>query len=51
MRIVVAYKWTSDPEEATVRPDGTVDRPGLARLQSTVPSGRTVASSGSLVHL
>jgi len=25
MRIVVAYKWTSDPEEATVRADGTVD--------------------------
>ena len=25
MRIVVAYKWTRDPEEATVRADGTVD--------------------------
>jgi electron transfer flavoprotein beta subunit len=25
MRIVVAYKWTCDPEEATVRADGTVD--------------------------
>ncbi len=34
MRIVVAYKWTSDPEEATVRADGTVDwsraKPGLS---------------------
>jgi electron transfer flavoprotein beta subunit len=34
MRIVVAYKWTSDPEEATVRPDGTVDwsraKPGIS---------------------
>ena len=34
MRIVVAYKWTRDPEEATVRPDGTVDwsraKPGLS---------------------
>ena len=33
MRIVVAYKWTSDPEEATARADGTVDwsraKPGL----------------------
>jgi electron transfer flavoprotein beta subunit len=25
MRIVVAYKWTRDPAEATVRADGTVD--------------------------
>ena len=25
MRIVVAYKWTCDPEEATARADGTVD--------------------------
>ena len=34
MRIVVAYKWTCDPEEATVRGDGTVDwsraKPGLS---------------------
>jgi len=34
MRIVVAYKWTCDPEEATVRADGTVDwsraKPGLS---------------------
>ena len=34
MRIVVAYKWTRDPAEATVRPDGTVDwsraKPGLS---------------------
>ena len=34
MKIVVAYKWTCDPEEATVRPDGTVDwsraKPGLS---------------------
>jgi electron transfer flavoprotein beta subunit len=34
MRIVVAYKWTSDPAEATVRADGTVDwsraKPGLS---------------------
>jgi electron transfer flavoprotein beta subunit len=34
MRIVVAYKWTRDPEEATVRADGTVDwsraKPGLS---------------------
>jgi len=34
MRIVVAYKWTSDPQEATVRADGTVDwsraKPGLS---------------------
>ena len=34
MRIVVTYKWTSDPEEATVRADGTVDwsraKPGLS---------------------
>ena len=34
MRIVVAYKWTSDPEEAAVRADGTVDwsraKPGLS---------------------
>ena len=34
MKIVVAYKWTRDPEEATVRPDGTVDwsraKPGLS---------------------
>jgi electron transfer flavoprotein beta subunit len=34
MRIVVAYKWTFDPQEATVRADGTVDwsraKPGLS---------------------
>jgi electron transfer flavoprotein beta subunit len=34
MKIVVAYKWTCDPEEATVRADGTVDwsraKPGLS---------------------
>jgi electron transfer flavoprotein beta subunit len=34
MRIVVAYKWTGDPEEATVRADGTVDwsraKPGIS---------------------
>jgi electron transfer flavoprotein beta subunit len=34
MRIVVTYKWTCDPEEATVRADGTVDwsraKPGLS---------------------
>ena len=34
MKIVVAYKWTSDPEEATVGADGTVDwsraRPGIS---------------------
>ena len=34
MRIVLAYKWTCDPEEATARPDGTVDwsraKPGLS---------------------
>jgi len=34
MRIVLAYKWTCDPEEATVRADGTVDwsraKPGLS---------------------
>ena len=34
MRIVVAYKWTCDPEEATVSADGTVDwsraKPGIS---------------------
>ena len=34
MRIVVAYKWACDPEEATVRAGGTVDwsraKPGLS---------------------
>ena len=34
MRIVVTYKWTHDPEEATVRADGTVDwsraKPGIS---------------------
>jgi len=34
MRIVVAYKWTCDPEEAAARPDGTVDwsraKPGIS---------------------
>ena len=34
MRIVVTYKWTCDPEEATVRGDGTVDwsraKPGIS---------------------
>ncbi len=34
MRIVVAYKWTCDPEEATARGDGTVDwsraKPGIS---------------------
>ena len=34
MRIVVAYKWSCDPEEATVRADGTVDwsraKPGIS---------------------
>jgi electron transfer flavoprotein beta subunit len=34
MRIVVTYKWTCDPEEATVRADGTVDwsraKPGIS---------------------
>src|SRR6516165_1690085 len=34
MKIVVTYKWTCDPEEATVRGDGTVDwsraKPGLS---------------------
>ncbi len=34
MRMVVAYKWTRDPAEATVRADGTVDwsraKPGLS---------------------
>src|SRR5512140_356845 len=34
MRIVVTYKWTCDPEEATVRADGTVEwsraKPGIS---------------------
>ena len=34
MKIVVAYKWTRDPEEASVGADGTVDwsraKPGLS---------------------
>ena len=34
MRIFVAYKWSCDPEEATVRADGTVDwsraKPGIS---------------------
>jgi len=34
MRIVLAYKWTCDPEEATARADGTVDwsraKPGIS---------------------
>jgi electron transfer flavoprotein beta subunit len=34
MRIVVTYKWACDPEEATVRADGTVDwsraKPGIS---------------------
>jgi electron transfer flavoprotein beta subunit len=34
MRIVVTYKWTCDPEEATARADGTVDwsraKPGIS---------------------
>jgi Electron transfer flavoprotein domain len=34
MKIVVAYKWTRDPEESTVGADGTVDwsraKPGLS---------------------
>jgi len=34
MKIVVPYKWTCDPEEATARADGTVDwsraRPGVS---------------------
>ena len=34
MKIVVTYKWTCDPEEATVRGDGTVDwsraKPGIS---------------------
>ncbi len=34
MKIVVAYKWTSDPEEATVGADGPEDRsrarPGIS---------------------
>src|SRR5271156_1085905 len=44
MRIVVAYKWTRDPAEATVRADGTVDwsraKPGLSAYD---PVARGVA--------
>ena len=48
MRIVVAYKWTCDPEEATVRPDGTVDwsraKPGLSAPTTPWPWSWRAAS-------
>ena len=46
MKIVVAYKWTCDPEEATVRADGTVDwsraKPGLSAYDPVAIENRHV---------
>ena len=58
MRIVVAYKWTCDPEEATVRADGTVDwgraKPGISTYDPVAmailkpsPSAPSSASLGT----
>src|SRR5450755_2335048 len=49
MKIVVAYKWTSDPEEATVGADGIVDwsraRPGISTYDPVaIELGRRLAT-------
>ena len=58
MRIVVAYKWASDPQEAVVGVDGTVDwsraRPGLSEYDLVaVELGRDLAQAtgGELIGL
>ena len=50
MKIVVAYKWTSDPEEASVGADGTVDwsraRPGISTYDPVaIEVARTLATA------
>jgi electron transfer flavoprotein beta subunit len=52
MRIVVAYKWTCDPEEATARADGTVDwsraKPGLSTYDPVaIELARQFAAGGA----
>jgi electron transfer flavoprotein beta subunit len=52
MRIVVAYKWTRDPAEATVRADGTVDwsraKPGLSAYDPVaIELARQLAGAGA----
>ena len=56
MRIVVAYKWTRDPQEATVRADGTVDwsraKPGLSAYDPVameLARQLAVAADGELI--
>ena len=58
MRIVVAYKWTCDPEEATVRADGTVDwsraKPGISTYDPVameLARGLADASGAELIGL
>ena len=56
MKIVVAYKWTSDPEEASVGADGTVDwsraRPGISTYDPVaieVARGLAAATGAELI--
>src|ERR1700683_1807320 len=58
MRIVVAYKWTRDPAEATVRADGTVDwsraKPGLSAYDPVaieLARQRVGAEGGELIQI
>jgi electron transfer flavoprotein beta subunit len=58
MRILVAYKWTCDPEEATVSADGAVDwsraKPGISTYDPVaIELGRRLAEAagGELIGL
>jgi electron transfer flavoprotein beta subunit len=58
MRIVVAYKWASDPQEASVGADGTVDwsraKPGISDYDPVameLARGLAAATSAELIGL
>ncbi len=58
MRIVVAYKWASDPQEATVGADGSVDwsraKPGISDYDPVaieLARGLAAAAGGELIGL
>jgi electron transfer flavoprotein beta subunit len=58
MRIVVAYKWASDPQEATVGADGSVDwsraKPGISDYDPVameLARGLAAATGGELIGL
>jgi electron transfer flavoprotein beta subunit len=58
MRIVVAYKWASDPQEAAVRADGSVDwsraKPGISDYDPVaieLARGLAEATNGELIGL